>query len=103
MSKFFQYIGTGVFRRNLIAALISIIIFVLIIFFLLRNYTRHGEKIEVPNLKNISITEAVATLERQGFRYQVDSVYQADKEPGMIIDQDPFAGSSVKKNRTIYL
>src|SRR5690606_4352491 len=103
MSKFLQYISTKVFRRNLIAAIISITVFVLVIFFLLRSYTRHGEKIEVPNLKNISITEAVDILERQGFRYQVDSVYQADKTPGMVIDQDPFAGSSVKNNRTIYL
>jgi len=103
MSKFLQYISTKVFRRNLIAALISITVFILVIFFLLRTYTRHGEKIEVPNLKNISITEAVDLLEHQGFRYQVDSVYQADKKPGMVIDQDPLAGSSVKNNRTIYL
>lgn len=103
MSKFFQYIGTRIFRRNLIIALISVTSFILLIFFLLRSYTRHGEKIEVPNLKNVSITEAVNTLERQGFRYQIDSVYQTDAKPGIIIDQDPAAGSSVKNNRTIYL
>jgi len=103
MSKFFQYLSTQAFRRNLIIAIISITVFVFLIFFILRNYTRHGEKIEVPNLKNIPIAEAVNILERQGFRYQVDSVYQADAKPGIIIDQDPIAGSSVKDNRTIYL
>lgn len=83
--------------------MISITVFVFLIFFILRIYTRHGEKIEVPNLKNKSIAEAVDLLERQGFRYQVDSVYQADAKPGIIIDQDPAAGSNVKDNRTIYL
>jgi len=103
MSKFFQYLSTKTFRRNLIIAMISITVFVFLIFFILRIYTRHGEKIEVPNLKNKSIAEAVDLLERQGFRYQVDSVYQADAKPGIIIDQDPAAGSNVKDNRTIYL
>ena len=103
MSKFFQYLSTKTFRKNLIIAIISISVFVLLIFFILRNYTRHGEKIEVPNLKNKSIKEAVIALEQMGFRYQLDSVYQTDAKPGIIIDQDPAAGSTVKDNRTIYL
>src|SRR5690606_4814362 len=103
MSKFFQYLSTQTFRKNLIIAIVSITVFVLIIFFILRSYTRHGEKIEVPNLKNKSIKEAVIALEELGFRYQLDSVYQADAKPGIIIDQDPAAGSTVKDNRTIYL
>lgn len=103
MSKFFQYVGTKTFRKNLIIAIVSISVFVLLIFFILRNYTRHGEKIEVPNLKDKSIKEAVIALEELGFRYQLDSVYQADAKPGIIIDQDPAAGSTVKDNRTIYL
>src|SRR5690606_35049055 len=103
MSKFFQYLSTKTFRKNLIIAIVSVSALVFLIFFVLRNYTRHGEKIEVPNLKNKSIAEAVSVLEKQGFRYQVDSVYQADTQPGIIIDQDPGAGSTVKDNRTIYL
>ncbi len=103
MSKFFQYLGTKTFRRHLIIAIVSIIIFVTLIFFVLRNYTHHGEKIMVPDLKNKSITEAIGLLEQQGFRYEVDSVYQSDARPGIILDQDPIAGSFVKDNRTIYL
>lgn len=103
MSKLFQYLRTKTFRRNLIIAIISIIVFVVAIFFILRNYTHHGEKIQVPDLKEKSITEAISLLEQQGFRYQVDSVYQANAEPGVIIDQDPIAGSFVKDNRTVYL
>lgn len=103
MSKFFQYLGTQTFRRNLIIAIIAIVLFVFIIFFVLRSYTRHGENIKVPELTNMSLQDAISTLENNGFRYQVDSVYETDATPGMIIDQDPSAGSNVKTNRTIYI
>src|SRR5690606_35070911 len=66
-------------------------------------YTRHGENIKVPELTNMSLKDAINTLESNGFRYQVDSVYQTDATPGIIIDQDPSPGSNVKTNRTIYI
>src|SRR5690606_40419128 len=92
-----------IYKKNIINTIFYITVFVIIIFLILHSYTHHGEKIEVPNLKNKSIKEAVIALEELGFRYQLDSVYQADAKPGIIIDQDPAAGSTVKDNRTIYL
>src|SRR5690606_7865149 len=103
MSKFFQYLRTQTFRKNLITAIIVIALFVFTIFFVLRSYTRHGENIKVPELTNMSLKDAINTLESNGFRYQVDSVYQTDATPGIIIDQDPSPGSNVKTNRTIYI
>jgi len=103
MSKLFQYLRTQTFRKNLIIAIISGVIFLLLLFYSLRFYTRHGESIEVPALKGISIENAIEKLEAQGFRYQVDSVYQADKQPGLVIEQDPDPGTKVKLNRTLYL
>lgn len=103
MSKFFQYLRTQTFRNNLITAIIVIALFVFTVFFVLRSYTRHGENIKVPELTNMSLKEAINTLESNGFRYQIDSVYQTDATPGTIIDQDPGPGSNVKTNRTIYI
>ena len=103
MNKFFAYLKTETFRRNLLIAIGSIIGFILIIFFSLRFYTRHGESISVPQLKGLSVENAVASLESLGLRYQVDSVYQMDKKPGLVIEQDPDPNTSVKSNRTIYL
>ncbi|MEH6306455.1 PASTA domain-containing protein [Olivibacter sp. CPCC 100613] len=103
MSKLFQYLRTQTFRKNLIIAIISGVVFLFLLFYSLRFYTRHGESIEVPVLKGISIENAVDKLEAQGFRYQVDSVYQADKQPGLVIEQDPDPGTKVKLNRTLYL
>jgi beta-lactam-binding protein with PASTA domain len=103
MNKFFQYIRTDIFRKNLIIAIISFIVFLIIVFFLLRSYTRHGQLVDVPTIKGMVINDAIRALNNQGFEYQIDSVYQADKQPGLVIDQNPVEGSKVKENRTIYL
>lgn len=103
MSKFLEYLKTDTFRKNLIIAIASIAGFLLIIFFSLRFYTRHGEGVPVPKLKGLPVEQAIELLESQGLRYQIDSVYQMDKAPGLVIEQDPDPNTNVKLNRTIYL
>ncbi|MXV50445.1 PASTA domain-containing protein [Pedobacter sp. HMF7647] len=103
MSNFFLYLKTSEFRKNFLFALISVVAFILVVFFSLRFYTRHGEGTPVPKLKGLSVENAIETLEAQGFRYQIDSVYQIDKQPGLVVEQDPDPNTNVKKNRTIYL
>ncbi len=103
MSKFFTYITTDTFRKNLLIAVGSVAAFIALIFIGLRFYTRHGESIAVPGLKGLSVERAVQLLESQGFKYQLDSVYLPDKAPGLVVEQDPDPHTSVKRNRTIYL
>ena len=103
MNKFLAYLRTETFRRNLIIAIISVVLFILLIFFSLRYYTRHGEGVPVPKLQGLPVEEAIELLEAQGLEYHIDSVYQIDKAPGMVVEQDPDPGTNVKLNRTIYL
>ncbi len=104
MGKFFDYLKTKTFRKNLIIAAVSIIAFLLFIFYSLGFYTHHGEGMPVPKLKGLSIEKAIALLEAEGLRYQInDSVYLIDKEPGIVVEQDPDPNTNVKANRTIYL
>lgn len=103
MKKFFEYLRTDVFRKNLIRALVGILAFVLIVFFSLQFYTRHNETYPVPELKGLNVDEAIRLLKSQDFEYELDSIYQVDAEPGLVIDQDPQASTKVKKNRTLYL
>lgn len=103
MVKFFQYLRTDTFRKNLIGALIGLTVFFLIIVFSLRQYTRHSESVAVPELKGLLIDDAVKKLQSQGFEYDLDSVYQVDAKPGLVIEQDPDPNTKVKKNRTLYL
>lgn len=67
-------------------------------------YTRHGDSVKVPDLKNIRIDKAVEILEEQDFRYKIiDSVFREDIKKMAVAEQDPIAGSKVKEGRMVYL
>lgn len=67
-------------------------------------YTRHGEAIVVPNVKNIRANEAEMMLSnRELTLVVVDSSYVKDLPAGIIIEQNPVAGSKIKKGRAIYV
>jgi beta-lactam-binding protein with PASTA domain len=103
MGKFTEYLKTKSFRNNLFAAIGTVVGILLIAFFSLRFYTKHGEGLSVPEVKGLPLAQAVAKLEELGLRYEIDSVYVMDKPPGIVTDQDPDANTFVKGNRTIYL
>lgn len=103
MNKFFKYLATPEFRKQLIIAIVSVLALVIVLFVSLRYYTRHGEGKPVPNLKGLSVENAVELLESEGFRYQIDSVFIMDKKAGLVLEQDPDPNTNVKDNRMIYL
>src|SRR3984885_12868178 len=103
MSKFGNYLKTKSFRINLLLIVVTIFLVVMITFFSLNIYTRHGEGIPVPQLKGLQIEKAMEVLKDQGFDYKIDSVYVSDQQPGAVVEQDPDPGTNVKENRTIYL
>ncbi len=60
------------------------------------NYTRHGEKISVPNVVGQFEASAVYQLETLGLEAVVaDSGYNRKLPPGTILEQLPAAGSEV--------
>lgn len=103
MSKVVQYLQTPTFRKNVIAALIAIVCIFLSVYVGLKIYTKHDESIAVPKVKGLHINAAIQALEDAGLEYQIDSVYQMDAKPGLVIEQDPEQGFHVKSGRTIYL
>lgn len=103
MSKFWAYLKTRQFRTTILLAIGSVIAVVLIAFFSLGYYTRHGSGIPVPRVVGMSVDRAINTLKDQSFGVSIDSVYVLDQAPGTVIEQDPDAGTNVKENRVIYL
>ncbi|MCX2574470.1 PASTA domain-containing protein [Pedobacter sandarakinus] len=103
MSKFIEYLKTKSFRSNLLAAFLTVVVLLLIAFFSLRYYTKHGQGLNVPVVKGLSFEQAVKKLEDAGLKYEVDSVFIMDQPAGMVIDQDPDPNTFVKDNRTVYL
>ena len=103
MSKFTAYLKTKSFRNTIISAVLVVIAVVLIAFYSLGYYTRHGSGVLVPKVLNMQIDRALSTLKDQGFGVSIDSVYVLDQTPGTVIEQDPDAGTNVKDGRMIYL
>lgn len=103
MGNFGAYLKSRQFRNTILLVIATIVSIVLIAFFSLGYYTRHGSGIPVPRLKGLNVDRAMATLKEQGFSFKIDSVYVPDQDPGTVIEQDPDAGTNVKEGRTIYL
>ncbi len=103
MIKFFAFLATPQFRKNLIIAIISILVFFTLLFFGLNYYTENGKSVPVPQLKGMKISEAIKVLENAGFKYEIDSSFAIDQPPGTVLEQDPQPNSAVKSNRRIYL
>ncbi|MEO1021618.1 MAG: PASTA domain-containing protein [Bacteroidota bacterium] len=71
---------------------------------LMPQYTKYGEGVTVPDVTQISLSEAEELLTRRGLRFEIadrraNAAYPAD----YVIDQVPPASRIVKPNRKIYL
>lgn len=70
----------------------------------LMHYTNHGEGVRVPEIKGLKVSEVLPVLQRQGLNCAViDSHYVTTARPGVILEQIPRGGTSVKHSRTVYL
>ena len=102
--KFIKFLFSKVFFINLIIACILLIASLFILNRYLNKITKHGEKVVVPNVINKKISDLDDNLLNKGFRYQImDSVWERKLPKGIIRDQKPAPGDSVKEGRKIYL
>ena len=97
------------FRRhpviaNIVIIMIVAVIGLFIVFISLNIFTRHGDWETVPEVENMSFTNAIHVLHNNGFRTDIrDSVFKEDISPGFVVEQFPKAGSKVKPGRKIFL
>jgi beta-lactam-binding protein with PASTA domain len=67
-------------------------------------YTHHGDAVQVPDIKGMSLSEAQLMLKNHGLKgVVVDSNYIKTMPAGCVLELLPAAGESVKEGRTIYL
>ena len=94
-------------KRFLIHLLIMsgvILFIVLALLFWLRVYTNHGQKLELPNYKEMRIDDAISDAKSNSFEIIVkDSLFRVDLPGGLILNQNPLPGSMVKENRKVYV
>lgn len=70
----------------------------------LNNWTGHGVYQVIPNVKGLDYTEASKALSNNNLQaILTDSVFNTEVAPGLVIEQTPKAGTTVKPNRSVYL
>ncbi|MCK5637622.1 MAG: PASTA domain-containing protein [Flavobacteriaceae bacterium] len=102
---FFQYIKSKEFLRTLISIIVIVVIMIFGLMKWLNYYTKHDEKIKVPNLEKLSLSESSAALKNVHLNFVVidSAIFNPKFPPKSIIEQNPLAGDFVKENRKIYL
>ena len=86
---------------------VAVVLFILIMLFVLMSlkwWTRHGESTPLPDFVGLHIEDLEQFAKQNHLNYMItDSVYNDTLSKGMIVLQDPYPGSGVKKGRTIYV
>jgi len=103
--SFVKFLTSKVFLKQLLLALVAIIVLSFITMKLLKWNTNHNQFETVPDLKGKTIEVAEIELIDNDLVMEIqDSANYNPKYPKFsVIDQDPPSGAKVKENRKIYL
>tara|TARA_B110000196_G_C21125642_1_gene655712 strand:- start:999 stop:1769 length:771 start_codon:yes stop_codon:yes gene_type:complete len=92
------------FYKHLLFAVITLILLFSAWLKYLDIYTNHDDFIKLPDFNGIHLTKIDSLVEMNNLRYVIiDSVFDASKKKGVVVNQDPLPNIDVKKNRKIYL
>lgn len=100
-----DFLTSKVFVKQLLIALVIIIVVIFGVLQWLKLSTNHGQKIEVPNLNKMTVQKTAETLNLLNLEYVVlDTVdYRENYPPYTVVEQDPLPKVGVKEGRKIYV
>jgi len=101
----FKFLKSKSFLKQIIIAVVGILIFVFFLKWWLGYTTNHKQKIQVPNLHKMSLKEVTDKLNELDLEaFVIDSAsYNPSYPKKSVIEQNPEEGSFVKEKRKIYL
>ena len=99
-----QFIFSKRFLKNVLYALLFVVLLPAIIYIYLNWYTGHGTHVTVPDVRGLVVAEAGAALEDAELSFVViDSVYSEEGQAGAVFEQSPQPLAEVKSDRAVYL
>lgn len=103
--KLIQFLKSKVFFIQIGIAIVGLLLFVFGLQWWLGYTTNHNQKIQVPDLNKMSLTEVKKTLDELDLTYEViDSAnYNPSFPKKSVMEQNPTVGDFVKEKRKIYL
>ena len=103
--SFVKFLFSKAFVKQLLFAVLVIVVLTFLMLLWLKFSTNHGQQIEVPDLSKMTLDQVEDVLDEADLRYEImDSAnYNPDYPRYSVIEQVPKAGKAVKENRKIYL
>lgn len=100
-----KFLTSKTFLKQIILAIVGLVIFCFILLKWLNVTTNHGEFETVPDLKGKSIGVANLELHENNLKLEIldSSNFNPDYPKFSVIEQDPLAGAKVKDGRKIYV
>ena len=100
-----NFVKSKTFLKQLGYAVIGLLVFIFLLMQWLKISTNHSQKIQVPDLSKLTISEVKTKLDELDLEFKIlDSTnYNPTYPPLSVIEQDPETGDFVKENRKIYL
>lgn len=104
IKEFFKKITAPIVWGNLLGMVVVVLLVAIGVWKGLEHYTHHGETIQVPDVKDQSVSDARYNLNKAGLDAVIaDSSYNRSAPPGAVLEQTPAPGSKVKSGHAIYL
>ncbi len=98
---------TGLKNKSFLFHLFLLVVLCVILYFAffasLGILTNHNEEVKIPNLLGKDLKSALAETERRGFEVTVDSAYEPEVRPYVVLTQQPDTSAIVKTGRMIFL
>ena len=97
-----EFLKSRVFWKQFGLALVIGVAILITLIIWLNIYTRHGQSRPTPEVRGLTINEAMKVASKNKMRFQiVDSVYTAFVPRGCVAEQMPLPGHRVKRGRMI--
>jgi beta-lactam-binding protein with PASTA domain len=104
LKNMFKGLTTITILKTLALAALAFVGFLILAMIFTSWFTRHGEKVKVPNVVGMSAEKGFTVLDDQNLELVIiDSVYKEDLKPMTIVEQDPVPDMNVKPGRYIYV
>lgn len=100
-----EYLTSKTFFKQLLIALVIVIVLVFVLLQYLSFATDHGNEITVPDLRKLTEEQAGEKLDELDLEYVLlDTIdYNKDFPKYSVVQQDPLPGAKVKEGRKIYI
>ena len=89
--------------KNLLYMLGVSVVILFVAFMLIKVFARQGKEYELPDLRGVTLEQLKHENPLRLKFVVIDSVYDADSEGGIVIQQDPKPGTMVKTRRKVYV